>query len=248
MLAAGTGERLRPLTWLRPKVLCPVGNVPLLDHNLARVAAVTDSIAVNVHHHRVQLEDHLAQRHPAVHVSVEEPAALGTAGALGRLRDWIAGRAVLVVNGDAWTSVGLAALVEGWDGEKARVLVPEPGGGGGPFDAHRPVAGALMAWRDVANLRSEPSGLFASVWAPARRAGRLEVVVAEGPFVDCGTPASYLAANLLASGGASVIGDGAVIDGEVIRSVVWPGVGVRANERLVDAIRASDEITVLIRS
>ena len=31
ILAAGEGRRLRPLTTLVPKALCPVGNVPLLD-------------------------------------------------------------------------------------------------------------------------------------------------------------------------------------------------------------------------
>ena len=40
MLAAGAGSRLRPLTRFRPKPLCPVGDVTLLDGNLARVAAV----------------------------------------------------------------------------------------------------------------------------------------------------------------------------------------------------------------
>ena len=37
VLAAGRGTRLRPLTRLRPKALCPVGNVPLVDLALERV-------------------------------------------------------------------------------------------------------------------------------------------------------------------------------------------------------------------
>ena len=63
-------------------------------------------------------------------------------------------------------------------------------------------------------------------------------------FVDCGTPADYLRANLAANGGQSVVGPGAVVDGELVRSVVWAGAHVRAGERLVDAIRATDEVTV----
>ncbi|MDP9006189.1 MAG: sugar phosphate nucleotidyltransferase, partial [Actinomycetota bacterium] len=31
VLAAGKGERLRPLTLIRPKALCPVANVALVD-------------------------------------------------------------------------------------------------------------------------------------------------------------------------------------------------------------------------
>ena len=75
----------------------------------------------------------------------------------------------------------------------------------------------------------------------------METVRWDGPCLDCGTPARYLAANLAASGGMSVIGPGASVDGEVVRSVVWEGAGVRAGERLVDAVRASDDVTVLVR-
>jgi hypothetical protein len=38
-LAAGLGTRLRPLTYLRPKALCPVGGVPLVDLALDRLSA-----------------------------------------------------------------------------------------------------------------------------------------------------------------------------------------------------------------
>ena len=65
-----------------------------------------------------------------------------------------------------------------------------------------------------------------------------------GPFFDCGTPAEYLAANLAASGGQSVIGEGARVAGELVRSVVWPGGVVRAGERLVESIRVGEDLTV----
>jgi MurNAc alpha-1-phosphate uridylyltransferase len=89
-----------------------------------------------------------------------------------------------------------------------------------------------------------PSGLFASAWAPAEAAGRLDLLPADGPFFDCGTPSDYLAANLCASGGESVVGDGAVVDGELVRSVVWPGGVVRAGERLVECVRVGTDVTV----
>src|SRR5205085_7317613 len=95
VLGAGLGLRLKPLTSLRPKVLCPVGDRPLVDHALGRFAGVTDSLAVNVHFHRPLLEAHLRGR---VHLSLEEDEPLGTAGAIGWLREWIDHRPVLVVN------------------------------------------------------------------------------------------------------------------------------------------------------
>lgn len=247
MLAAGAGTRLAPLTRLRPKALCPVGGVPLVDRAIERAASVAADVWVNVHHGRAQLEAHLEGRRlpsgAAVGISVEEPEALGTAGALGELRDALDGRPVVVLNADGWTPEPPTALVEGWDGERVRVLVP----GGGAFGPTSAVAGCLLPWRWVAGLSAEPSGLYEVCWAPAHAAGELEVVAADGPFVDCGTPAQYLAANLLASGGATVVGEGARVLGRTARCVLWEGVTVHRGEVLVDAIRADDRTTVYVR-
>jgi mannose-1-phosphate guanylyltransferase/MurNAc alpha-1-phosphate uridylyltransferase len=54
----------------------------------------------------------------------------------------------------------------------------------------------------------------------------------------------YLGANLIVSGGRSVIGAGAVVDGTVEASVVWPGAHVAAHEHLRHAIRLTDGRTV----
>lgn len=239
VLAAGRGTRLRPLTLLRTKALCPVGNVPLVDHALERVRSAARAVAVNVHHGRRSLDAHLP---PDVHRSFEEQP-LGTAGALGRLRGWLDGRAALVVNVDAWCPGSLARFVEGWDGERVRLLLADD-------DVLLPTSGiaaALMPWSEIERLDDEPSGLYERSWRAAQHAGCLEVLRHDGPFVDCGTPARYLAANLAASGGESVIGPGAVVEGSVERCVVWPGAAVARGERLVDAIRADERVTILVR-
>ncbi len=62
-------------------------------------------------------------------------------------------------------------------------------------------------------------------------------------FVDCGTPADYLWANLHASGGESVVGRGAVVEGLLTRSVVWDGAFVGRGEHLIETIRAGDRST-----
>jgi NDP-sugar pyrophosphorylase family protein len=240
VLAAGAGSRLAPLTDERPKALCPVGGTPLVDLAVERTAAVTDEVAVNLHHGRGALADHLGDR---VHLSIERDQALGTAGALGALRTWIDGRATVVVNADAWCEGGIGRLAAAWSGETIRLLVP----GGGPFGPTSRVAGALMPWRDVEALSSEPSGLFEVSWSRAAAEGRIEVIPHDGAFVDCGTPAQYLEANLLASGGRSVVGAGATVEGTVERSVVWAGAQVREDERLVGAVRTTGGATVLVR-
>src|SRR5437870_1012974 len=239
VLAAGAGSRLRPLTDLRPKALCPVANVPLVDLALERVAGVTDDVAVNVHSGRPLMEAHLAGR---VHLSIEEPEALGTAGALGRLREWISGRPTLVVNVDAWHRFDVGLLVAGWDEERVRVLTVDPA-----FGPRAGVVASLLPWTDVAGLPPRPSGLYERCWGPAKEAGPLAVVAADAAFFDCGAPAGYLAANLAASGGHSVVGPGAVVEGGLDRCVVWPGAVVGAGERLSRAIRAGEQTTVLVR-
>jgi N-acetyl-alpha-D-muramate 1-phosphate uridylyltransferase len=104
-----------------------------------------------------------------------------------------------------------------------------------------------MPWRDVACLEPAPSGLYESSWGVLAAAGRIDTVRWDGPCLDCGTPARYLAANMAASGGEPVVGDGARVDGQLTRSVVWAGTSVLPGERLVDAVRASDDVTVLVR-
>ncbi len=240
VLAAGYGTRLRPLTDLRPKALCPVDNVPLVDRALARVSRQVRDVAVNVHAHEDQMVAHLGGR---AHLSVEQPVPWGSGGALRLLRDWTAGRPVLVQNVDAYLEDDLALLLEGWDGERPRMLV-RTGDVPSDFGPRHYVGATLVPASSVAALPDGFSGLHREVWAPAAAVGALEFVEARGAAIDCGTPSDYLRANLQSSGGRSVVGEGALVEGELVRSVVWPGCVVRAGERLVECIRASAEVTV----
>lgn len=253
VLAAGAGTRLAPLTRLRPKALCPVGDRTLLDHALDRVeaAAAGGEVAVNVFHGRAAMLAHLAGPRPStavVHPSVEEGVARGTAGALGVLHGWVAGRDVLVTNADAHLrDLDLAAFVDGWDRERMRLLcVEDPGRG--DFGPLRYCGMALLPGDRVATLSDAPSGLYEVLWRQAAAEGALDLVVHRGAFVDCGTVGDYLGANLIESGGASVIGAGARmgLGAELVRSVVWPGSEVAPGEVLVDAVRAG-RLTVLVR-
>ncbi|WP_433262855.1 nucleotidyltransferase family protein [Micromonospora vinacea] len=269
VLAAGEGTRLRPLTERVPKALCPVGNVPLLDRALARLAGLgltgPDRVAVNACYLGDQVVAHVGDR---AHLSVEPGDPLGTAGGVANLRDWIDGRPVLVGNADAYLAdraappgPDLAALLDGWDGQTVRLLgqpAADPAAPG-TFAGHCFTGFSLLPWRLVRDLPVVFSDLVRAVWRPAEAAGALTVVPYPGTFFDTGTPADYLAANLhAAAGGAlvdesatvtgrcveSVVGAGARVDGDVSRTVVWPGATVRAGERLRNVIRAGSDLTV----
>lgn len=179
------------------------------------------------------------------------PPALGTAGALGALRGWLDGRPVLVTNADAWMPDGpalLTELVRGWDGRRCRLLC-EPAAPGARADFRTPdgtgvryVGSCVLPAHLVARLRPVPSGLYEVLWRElAARPGDdgLDLaVVPPGSAVDCGTPADYLRANLLATGGESAVDPGAEVLGRVERCVVWPGAVVAAHEHLVEVVRA----------
>jgi N-acetyl-alpha-D-muramate 1-phosphate uridylyltransferase len=264
VLAAGAGTRLRPLTAQRPKALCPVGNVPLLDRALDRVAALglggPEEVAVNASWLAEQVIDHVGDR---AHVSVEAGGPVGTSGGIARLRDWIGGRAVVVANADAYLAgAPVDSLLDGWDGRSVRLLgVPARPGEVGTFAGYRFAGLSLLPWRWVRDLPGGPVELVRTVWRPAEAAGQLAVVPFAGYFRDAGTPADYLAANLHAAGNGNllapgavvtgrcrqaVVGAGATVRGALTRAVVWPGGSVAAGEHLVDAIRAGADLTVTI--
>jgi MurNAc alpha-1-phosphate uridylyltransferase len=274
VLSAGEGTRLRPLTTTIPKALCPVGNVPLLDRALTRLArhglAGPATVAVNACYLADQVTGHVGDR---AFLSCEPgPPALGTSGALCHLKDWIAGRGVLAVNADAYLApegspgLDLGPLLDGWDGHRVRVLaVPagdRPAEFIGPDGSGFRFAGASLLPADlVAALPAGRSDLVLTVWRPAERAGRLEISPYGGWYTDCGTPVDYLAANrhaaTLAGGSlvapnatvtgsvvASVVGANAVVAGSIVRCVVLPGARVDPEEVLVDAIRLADGTTL----
>jgi hypothetical protein len=149
---------------------------------------------------------------------------------------------VLTLNADTWHDADLQAFVAGWDGERVRLLVA-----GEDFGPPARVVASLLPWRDIELLEARPTGLYEVSWRPAQDAKRLDIARYDGVFFDCGTPSGYLDANLSASGGRSVVGPGAQVDGAVEDCVVWPGAHVEPHERLRRAVRAGEHVTVLVR-
>jgi NDP-sugar pyrophosphorylase family protein len=187
VLAAGRGERLRPLTDTTPKPLLEVGGRTLLDQALERVASVVplhpSRVAVNAHWLADQIASDVGDR---VHLSVEQPEALGTAGAIGKLRDWLGERDLLVTNGDAWYAPApdLPAFVSGWDRERPRLLVVKDQERADFEGGWRFAGVSLLPWALAARLEPVPSGLYEEVWSQVP----VDLVPTEVTFIDCGTP------------------------------------------------------------
>ena len=116
ILAAGLGTRLRPLTDLMPKPMAPVLNVPVMEH-IARLLAKHgfSEVITNLSYMPQAIRDHLGDGSVAgIELGYsEEPEPLGTAGGVGRARDFLAeDESFLVISGDALTDVDLTALRE----------------------------------------------------------------------------------------------------------------------------------------
>lgn len=113
ILAAGRGERLRPLTDRLPKPLIEVGGKPLVVWHLERLAAAgIGQIVINLSHLGAQIERSLGDGR-AWSVSLtysREPEPLETAGGLALARAHLGERPFLLVNGDVYCEFPLAAL------------------------------------------------------------------------------------------------------------------------------------------
>jgi MurNAc alpha-1-phosphate uridylyltransferase len=103
VLAAGLGQRMRPLTDRVPKPLVEVGGKPLIDHVLDKLAEVeVERAVVNVHYKADQLERHLAsRRRPRIIISDERAELLDTGGGVVKALPTLGAAPFFHVNSDS---------------------------------------------------------------------------------------------------------------------------------------------------
>lgn len=130
ILAAGRGERMRPLTDHTPKPLLPAGGRPLIEHLIvALVDAGITELVINHAHLGEQVEATLGDgsRWGAVIRYSPEGEALETAGGIHRALPLLGVDPFLVVNGDIATDFPFATLLGRPIDLAHLVLVPNPG-------------------------------------------------------------------------------------------------------------------------
>ena len=132
ILAAGRGERMRPLTLERPKPLLSVGGHPLIVHHLHALAgAGFADVVINVSWLGEQIRDALGDGAGfglRIRYSEESPEPLETGGGIFRALPWLGPGPFVVVNGDVWSDYPLANLRGRLAAEDLAhlVLVPNP--------------------------------------------------------------------------------------------------------------------------
>ena len=121
ILAAGRGERMRPLTDHTPKPLLQAGGKPLIVWHLERLAASGFcDVIINHAHLGAQIEAALGNGSRFglnIGYSPEPPGALETAGGIAHALPLLGDESFLVVNGDVWCD---------WDFQRAHALADRP--------------------------------------------------------------------------------------------------------------------------
>ncbi|GAB6052560.1 nucleotidyltransferase family protein [Magnetospira thiophila] len=114
LMAGGLGTRLHPLTHTKPKPLIEVGGKPILETILAQfVRQGFHRFFISVNYRREMIKSHFGdgERWGAEILYLDEPEALGTAGALGLVPE-VPDKPMIVMNGDLLTKVNFEALLD----------------------------------------------------------------------------------------------------------------------------------------
>lgn len=130
ILAAGRGERMRPLTDTLPKPLLAAGGRPLIEHHLCALAAAGfREVVINIGHLGGQLPARLGRGERfglRIRYSPEPPAALETGGGIFQALPLLGEAPFVVLNGDIWTDYSYARLPQRPAGLAHLVLVDNP--------------------------------------------------------------------------------------------------------------------------
>ncbi|MGC2457995.1 MAG: nucleotidyltransferase family protein [Gallionellaceae bacterium] len=115
ILAAGRGERMRPLTDLTPKPLLMAGGKPLVVWHIERLAraGITD-LVINYAHLGTQIENTLgdgSRYGVRIRYSPERPTALEAAGGIAHALHLLGSEPFAVINGDIWCDFDFTQLL-----------------------------------------------------------------------------------------------------------------------------------------
>jgi MurNAc alpha-1-phosphate uridylyltransferase len=227
VLAAGYGERMRPLTLRVPKPLVELAGRPLIDHVLDRLAAAgVETAVVNVHYLADVLEEKLARRagaKPDIVLSDERAALLDTGGGARLALPKLSPGPFFVHNADSVWSEGatptLTRMLALWDPavmDCLLLLAPLSSsigyGGKGDFamapDGRLtrrgerqvvPFAFAGVSLCDERLFADSPDGAFSLnlLWDRALAKGRLFGMRLDGHWMHVGTPEALAEAESL---------------------------------------------------
>lgn len=216
ILAAGRGERMRPLTDRTPKPLLPVAGKPLIIWHLERLArGGFHEVVINHAHLGDQIEALLGDGdawNVSIRYSAEPQGALETAGGIANALPLLGNAPFLVINGDIFCDWNVARARDALAPDQLAhlVLVDNP--------AHHPAGDFMLAGTKVGAGGMAPKLTFSGIGiyrpelfadiargTPAKLAPLLNDAIAAGQvsgeyhagrWVDVGTPERLVALDI----------------------------------------------------
>jgi len=205
ILAAGRGERLRPLTDRLPKPLIEAGGKPLIGWHLERLAAAgCREVVVNVSHLGEKIVERLGDG-AAYGLRVafsREAQPLETAGGMALARALLGAEPFLLVNGDVYCEVDFSRLRGVALGERLAhlVLVPNPAHhpagdftldagkvGNAPSPRYTYAGVAVIAPKLFAGVEAGSKAQLAPLLRAAAERAQVSGEIFEGTWLDVGT-------------------------------------------------------------
>ena len=277
ILAAGMGMRLRPLTAIRPKPAIPFLNYPFIGHTLELLGrADVNDIAVNLHHlphvikeTMVTIRKQWSNQDPPRIVFSQEDTILGTAGAISKLRDFLAGDTFVVCNGKIYFEEDLRHAIDFHHRSGALVtMVLVPHSTPSPYgpvmmDGQDNVTGFgrensgtgrlpyvftgvhILGPRALDYVLSGPSDTVKDVYPRMMERGEtLKGFVSSAYWCECSTPRRYLSKSLEVLGRKGL--ENLVADGSQLRPaglIAGSSVQIESNSE-VDNCILWDDVTI----
>jgi len=204
ILAAGRGERMRPLTDRTPKPLLTVGGIPLIEHTIRRLReAGYRDLVINLGYLGEQIEARLGDGGGlgvSIRYSREPPGALETAGGIREALGLLGSGPFLAINADLWCDHPLRPPALALDALAHLVLVANPehhpqgdftlqegrvGLSGGPRHTF-----AGIGWYRPSLFAGLPRGrrALAPLLRDAITAGQVTGEIHRDGWIDIGTP------------------------------------------------------------
>jgi MurNAc alpha-1-phosphate uridylyltransferase len=206
ILAAGRGERLRPLTDATPKPLVEIAGATLLGRHLERLARAGFTRAViNVSHLAEKITTRFGDgTRCGLRIDwSHETEPLDTAGGIAQARMLLGPAPFLLVNADIWCDYDFSPLREFALGQRLAhlVLVPNPPQhpagdfslaaslvGNAPSPRYTYAGIAVLSPQLVAGIAAGQKAPLAPLWRAAAERGAVSGELYQGHWSDVGTP------------------------------------------------------------
>lgn len=157
IMAGGRGERLRPLTDQTPKPMLPLGDKPIIEHNIDRLISFgIDTITISVRYLSDQIISYFGDgSSKGVTINyIEEDEPLGTIGCLALIKKTIH-QSILILNSDVFTNIDFEDFYLDFEKENADMAVASI-----PYSVDIPYAIMELNENNITSFKEKPKNTY----------------------------------------------------------------------------------------